>query len=198
MKRPAATLLVALLLLLPLTSALAAGDDEAEPAQQGATTQLVFKWLNFVLVFGALGYLLRKPLGQAFAGQRAAIRGAIEEARQARTQAQARLQEIEQRLGRLEQEVEGLRREAADNAAAEKQRIHEAARREAERILATTRAEVDSAGRAARLELRAYAARLAVTLAEQRIQQQLTPETHAALFQASVAEFPAARRERRP
>ena len=58
-------------------------------------------------------------------------------------------------------------------------------------MLATTRAEIESASRGARLELRAYAARLAVTLAEQRIQQQLTPLTHAALFEASLGHIAA-------
>ncbi|MBI4466770.1 MAG: ATP synthase F0 subunit B [Acidobacteria bacterium] len=189
MRRPTAVLLIAVLVSLPLATALAASEAEGEHPQQGALKELIFKWLNFVLVFGALGYMLRKPLAQAFAEQRAAIRGAIEEARQARAQAQARLQEIEQRLARLEQEVEAMRREAGENAASEKQRIRQTAQRESERILATTRAEMDSVTRAARLELRAYAARLAVSLAEQSIQKQLTPEVQTALFQASVSHF---------
>ena len=177
MKRSTAALLLALLVLAPLASALAA--EEGEHAAGGIPTELIFKWLNFITVFGGLGYLLRKPLGEFFAGQRAAIRSGIEEARKAREESRKRLAEVEGRLARLEQEVAGLRADAA-----EKQRIQEAARREAERVLATARAEMESVTRAARLELRAYAARLAVSLAEQEIRQRLTPQTHAALFQA--------------
>jgi len=182
MKRSTAALLLALLVLAPLASALAA--EEGEHAAGGIPTELIFKWLNFITVFGGLGYLLRKPLGEFFAGQRAAIRSGIEEARKAREESRKRLAEVEGRLARLEQEVAGLRADAAETAAAEKQRIQEAARREAERVLATARAEMESVTRAARLELRAYAARLAVSLAEQEIRQRLTPQTHAALFQA--------------
>lgn len=170
---------------------LAAAQAQAEHAEEGGATELVFKWLNFILVFGGLGYLLRQPLQRFFTGQRAAIRNAIEEAHQARVQSRQRLAEVEQRLARLGEEVESIRRRATDHAAAERQRIHEAAQREAARILATAHAEIESATRAARLELRAYSARLAVTLAEQRIQQRLTPEIHAALFQAFVTDLSA-------
>ena len=182
MKRSTAALLLALLVLAPLASALAA--EEGEHAAGGIPTELIFKWLNFITVFGGLGYLLRKPMREFFTGQREVIQSSIEEARRAREESRARLRGVEERLARLEQEVEALRREAAENATAEKQRIQETAQREAERILSTARAEMESVTRAARLELRAYAARLAVSLAEQEIRQRLTPQAHAALFQA--------------
>ena len=182
MKRGAAALLFALLVFAPLLSVRAA--EEGEHAAGGVPTELIFKWLNFITIFGGLGYLLRKPMREFFTGQREVIQSSIEEARRAREESRARLRGVEERLARLEQEVEALRREAAENAAAEKQRIQETAQREAERILSTARAEMESVTRAARLELRAYAARLAVSLAEQEIRQRLTPQAHAALFQA--------------
>ena len=182
MKRGAAALLFALLVFAPLLSVRAA--EEGEHAAGGVPTELIFKWLNFITIFGGLGYLLRKPMREFFTGQREAIQSSIEEARRAREESRARLRGVEERLARLEQEVEALRREAAENATAEKQRIQETAQREAERILSTARAEMESVTRAARLELRAYAARLAVSLAEQEIRQRLTPQAHAALFQA--------------
>ncbi|HXE76481.1 MAG TPA: ATP synthase F0 subunit B [Candidatus Xenobia bacterium] len=170
---------------------------EQETEHGGDTLTTVFKWVNFLTVFGALGYLLRKPMREFFSGQRAAIQAAIAESRQARQQAEQRLAEIEQRLARLGEDVENLRREAAAHAAAEQQRIREAAQRETERILATAQAEIESTRRAARLELRAFAARLAVSLAEQRIRQQLTPEAHAALFASFVAGLASSGREGR-
>jgi F0F1-type ATP synthase membrane subunit b/b' len=185
--------LLALLLSAPLAAV--AAEEGAEHGEGGSDTlATVFKWVNFVMVFGAGGYLLRKPLAAAFAGQRAAIQNAIGEARQAREQSEARLKEIEQRLARLGEEVEALRREAATAAAAERERLQDAARREAERILATAQAEIDSAGRAARIELRAYGARLAVTLAEDRLRRQLTPESHAALFETALNQMAAGAR----
>ncbi len=181
MKRAIVTLLLVALVALPALAAEGGGEGHG-----GDTLTTVFKWINFITVFGALGWLLRKPMIEFFTGRRAAIQAAINEGREASRQAEQRMAEIEQRLARLDQEVEALRQEAAANAAAEQQRIRETARREAERILATAQAEIESTSRAARLELRAYAARLAVSLAEQRIRQRLTADTHAALFETFV------------
>lgn len=189
-------LALALLLVLLVAPALLAVAAET-PAEHGQSagergsgnTELIFKWLNFLLVFGGGGYFAAGPFRKWVVTERRAISDQIAEAQHQREESRRRLGEIEQRLAGLAQEVEALRREARENAAAEQVRLREAARRESERVLATARAEIDSAGRAARTELRAYAARLAVTLAEQRLRQQLTPQLHAALFQASVTQL---------
>lgn len=197
MKPRLALALLLLLLIAPALLAVAAesggehGESSGEPSS--GTTELVFKWLNFLLVFGGGGYIAAGPFRRAMAAERKAIRDQIADAQRQREESRRRLTEIEQRLKGLSEEIEALRREARDNAAAEQVRLREAAMRESERALATARAEIDSAGRAARLELRAYAARLAVTLAEERLRQQLTPQLHAALFQASVAQLGKAR-----
>jgi len=189
--------LAALLVPALVTAAEETHGQEAEHAE-GATGELIFKWINFFLVFGGGGYFAVKPFRKWVAGQRKAIQDQIAAAQAERRQAEEKLAGIERRLAGLEQEINALRQEAVESAAAERTRIEEAARREAARILATTRAEIDSAGQAARLELRAFAARLAVTLAEQRIRQQLTPQVHASLFEASVRELPASASEGRP
>ncbi|MBI4461708.1 MAG: hypothetical protein HY653_02275 [Acidobacteria bacterium] len=156
----------------------------AEP--EGAGHELLFKWINFILLFGALVYFARKPFRRYVAGRRRALQATIEESRRLRARAEQQVSQINQRLARLEEEVSALRRQAAADAAAEQRRIREAAEREAERIRATAQAEIASTLRAGRLELRAFAARLAVNLAEERIRRQLDPDTHAALFQAFV------------
>jgi F-type H+-transporting ATPase subunit b len=171
--------------------------EEAEHGE-GGSGELIFRWINFFIVFGGGGYFAAGPFRRWVAAQRQAIQERIAEAQAERRQAEERLAQIEQRLAGLEQEIKALQEEAVENAAAERQRIEDAARREAERIVATAGMEIDSAGQAARLELRAYAARLAVTLAEQRIQERLTPEIHAALFEASLRELRATESEGRP
>lgn len=189
--------LAALVLPALATAAEQTHGEEAEHGG-GGSRELIFKWINFFVVFGGGGYFAVRPFRRWVAGQRQAIRDGIAEAQAEKRQAEERLTQIEQRLAGLEEEIKALRREAIEDAGAERNRIAETARREAERILATTGMEIDSAGRAARLELRAYAARLAVTLAERRIQERLTPKVHAVLFQASLSELPAAESERRP
>ena len=197
MRNRLALALVLLLLIAPALFALAAesGGEQSESSGEhsGGTTELIFKWLNFFLVFGGGGYFAAGPFRRAMAAERQAIREQIADAQRQREESRRRLAEIEQRLKGLSDEIEALRREAREGAAAEQVRLRDAAKRESDRVLATARAEIDSAGRAARLELRAFAARLAVTLAEERLRQQLTPQLHAALFQAAVAQLGKAR-----
>lgn len=191
MKTRLALLLLFALLALPVLTAVAAEEAPEEHAEESGTAELVFKWLNFLVVFGGGAYFGADFFRKKFAEMRRGIQSQIGEARRQREESQARLREIEKRLAGLADEIESLRQEAVESAAAERRRIQETARREAARLLATTRAEIESAGRAARLELRAYAARLAVTLAEQRIRQQLTPQAQAALFEASLGHLAA-------
>ena len=197
MRNRLALALVLLLLIAPALFALAAesGGEQSESSGEhsGGTTELIFKWLNFFLVFGGGGYFAAGPFRRAMAAERQAIREQIADAQRQREESRRRLAEIEQRLKGHSDEIEALRREAREGAAAEQVRLRDAAKRESDRVLATARAEIDSAGRAARLELRAYAARLAVTLAEERMRQQLTPQLHATLFQAAVAQLGKAR-----
>ncbi len=180
MGRALLLLLLVLLVCLPVLAAEGEG---------GNSSELIFKWINFLVVFGGGAYFARTPLKRKFAEIRQGIRTEIDQARQQRESSQQRLRGIEQRLAGLEQETEQMRRDAETDAAAQLERIRETAQREADRILSTSKAEIESAGRAARLELRAYAARLAVSLAEERIRRQLSPKAHATLFQAFIKDF---------
>ena len=179
-------LLLFAVLASPVLMAVAAEEAPEEHAEEASTAELVFKWLNFLVVFGGGGYLAAGFLKKEFARLRQGIQSQIGEARRQREEARQRLVEIQERLAGLAKEIESLREEAAASAAGERRRLEESARREAERVLATTRAEIESAGGAARQELRAYAARLAITMAEERLRQQLTPQAHTALFEASL------------
>ena len=74
-----------------------------------------------------------------------------------------------------------MRVSAEAEAAAEEQRIRAAAEEDSRKIVAAAQAEVESSGRLARRELKAYAAELAVTLAEQRMK--VDADTDRALVQ---------------
>ena len=74
-----------------------------------------------------------------------------------------------------------MRAAAEAEAAAEEARIRTAAEEESRRIVEGAQAEIESSARVAQRELKAYAAELAVTLAEQRIQ--VDPNTDRGLVQ---------------
>jgi F-type H+-transporting ATPase subunit b len=165
--------------------------QEEGQAEQENKRELLFKTINFALLAGALIYLCRKPLGEFFARRTALIRQELEDGRKALESAQAQLQAVEEKLSRLQSEIAEFRASAEREMEAERQRLRQAAREEAAKILEATRAQIEASTRAGKLELRVYAASQAVQLAEQLIRQRLDEPTRQRLFGRFVAELDA-------
>jgi F-type H+-transporting ATPase subunit b len=144
---------------------------EAEGKREGR--ELLYKFINFSLLVGALVYLLRKPLADFFAQRSASIRKGLEEGRKALEASQAQLKAVEEKLLHLEEEIAAFKASAAQEMEVERQRLKLAAGEEAEKILQAARAQTEAAVRAARLELKSYAAEQAVELAEAIIRRRL-------------------------
>ena len=126
--------------------------------------------LNFAIVVGLVVWASKKNLPARFRSRTASIQKSIEEARRASEDANRRLSEIESRLTRLDDEISAMRTTSEKEAAAEEERIKTAAAEDARRIVESAEQEIAAAGKAARRELTAYAADLAVTLATKQIQ----------------------------
>jgi len=153
-----------------LASASAAEGGEAEKREG---RELLYKFINLALLVGTLGFLLRKPLAGFFAGRSASIRKGLEEGRKALQVSQAQLKAVEEKLQHLEEEIAAFRASAGREMEAERQRLKLAAAEEAEKILQSARAQTEVAVRAAKLELKSYAAEQAVELAEEIIRRRL-------------------------
>ena len=125
--------------------------------------------LNFIVVFAILWVLLKKALPTVFRNRSEAIQRRLEEARKASDEARVRLSAVEERLSRLDIEIEQMRREAESGAQAEEERVMTAAEEERRRIVESAEQEIARAASTARRELKAYVAELAVDLAEKRI-----------------------------
>ncbi len=175
-------------LILLAAPVLAAEGAEQNPAD--TPIGKVFQWLNFLIVFGALAYLIIKKAPAFFSARAAVISAAITQAAAAKAEAERVLREAEDKLGHLDQEVASLRAAAQREAAAEADRLHRATSDEVEKIARAARAEMEAAERAARMELRAIGARLAVERAEALLKKLIAAETQAALFHNFVESLP--------
>jgi F-type H+-transporting ATPase subunit b len=125
--------------------------------------------LNFVVVAAVIVWAGRKYLPGMFRARTAAIQKAMQEAQKAGEEARRRLAEIESRLMKLDVQIGMMRDSAEREAAAEEARIHAAAEQEARKIVEAAKQEIGAATKAARRELTAYAADLAVGLAQKQI-----------------------------
>jgi F-type H+-transporting ATPase subunit b len=125
--------------------------------------------LNFFVVAALVLWVARKYLPGMFSARTAAIQRAMQEAQKASEEARRRLGEIESRLMKLDEEIAGMRGVAEKEAAAEEARIQTAAQEDVRKIVEGAQLEIVSAAKTARRELTAYAADLAVSLAQKQI-----------------------------
>jgi F-type H+-transporting ATPase subunit b len=184
MRPPRRWLFPALLAFLLIASvagpALAGEAGEHDPADAPIGT--LFRWLNFALVFGGLGYWIAKNAPAFFRARAEHISAAMTEAAAAKAEAERHLREAEEKLARLDQEVAWSRAAARRESAAEAERLRATTLEEVGKIARAARAEVEAAVRAARVELKALAAQAAVERADVLLRKQITAQTQAALF----------------
>ena len=160
-------------------------EEHGQPEEEGALG-IIFHWFNFALILGGIGYLGKKYMAPFFDQRGKAIREEMERSAQAMAEATQRLTSIEDKLQRLDEEIQELRRTALQEAVSERARIAEATKAEADKIVRAAEQEIASAAKAARRELQIYTADLAVGLAGRRIQEAITPAAEKRIFRSFV------------
>jgi F-type H+-transporting ATPase subunit b len=183
-RRPLRILATLLLLLFVVVIAAHAADEGGNAAKEQASE--LFKWINFAIVAGLLAWVFLKLTPPFFRKNADNISSAITKATAAKAEADRQLREAEQKLATLQQQVAQLRATAQTEAAAEAQRIRNLTQLDAQKIGVAAGAEIEAAERAARLELKAIAANLAVDGAESLLAKQLTPQAQESLVAAFV------------
>jgi len=181
----------------------AAGEEQDSTAQfkQSPSVRLISRitgldlhqsyWVsvlvNFAVVAALIIWAARKYLPGAFRDRTTAIQKAMQEAQKASEEARRRLAEIESRLMKLDVEIAMMRDAAEREAATEEARIKAAAEEDSRKIVEASEQEIAAAAKNARRQLTAYAADLAVGLAQKQIR--VDASTDQALVRAFTAEL---------
>jgi F-type H+-transporting ATPase subunit b len=178
--------------------------DEMEEFKHSASVQAIHRltgltveqsyWasvaFNFVVIAALIIWAGRKFLPGIFRDRTAAIQKAMQEAQKASEEARRRLAEIESRLQKLDVEIGRMRDAAEKEGEAEEARIKAAAEEDAQKIVAMAEQEIVAAVKAARRQLTAHAADLAVGLAQKQIH--IDPVTDQALVRNFAGELASA------
>lgn len=146
----------------------------------------LWKFFNLFLFVGALIFLLRRPLSDAFRSRREAIRRDLLKAREERDEALAKLAEVDSRLARLDSEVAAIKQQAREEAVAEAARITKETETEMVKLREQAGREIESATKAAKQELQRFAAQQSVKRAEEIIRHDIRPEDDARLVRWAV------------
>ncbi len=113
-----AALVGLLLLTIPVLA-----EEGAAPNPADSPAGVIFRWINFALVFGGIAYLIAKHGGAFFSANARAISASIREGTAAKEEADRQLQEVETKISRLDQEVSALQESARRDSVAETERL---------------------------------------------------------------------------
>jgi F-type H+-transporting ATPase subunit b len=136
-----------------------------------------WKWANFAILAVGLGYLIFKNVPPLFRKQSDEIQSALAESAKIKQEAAAYAAAVEARLANLQSEIQKLREGAHAEMMAEGERLRRETEHHVQRIREQSVQEMALMTRAAKEELRKYAAELAIRLAEQHIRFRMNPET---------------------
>lgn len=176
MKKKAFFLSLIAVLSFVLTG-LAAQQSGGEAAEEHESPwAVVFRWANFAILFGGLGYLLKKPAQEFFETRRNEITTGLERARQAQESAHTRMSDIEQQLSRLSSEIMALRAEADRESVVERDKIVAEAKREVDRVVEQSRQEIERMSRSAQREIKETVADLVIERAGKTLRAEMTQD----------------------
>ena len=167
-------------MILAFAAAARAAEEGGSPAEQPVGT--TFKWIHFVILAIVAYWLFTKVLPPVFRRNADKISEAIVKAAAAKAEADRQLKEAAVKLASLQQEVSQFRAQAQSESAAELERLRGMTKIDIEKVGLAVKAEIDAAERAARVELKALAAKLAVDRAESLVAKQMTPAVQEAMI----------------
>jgi F-type H+-transporting ATPase subunit b len=171
-----------LLVVLPFLLA----HSSAQESHVSPLADLLGKTVNFIILFGGLGFLLAKPLRKFLAEIGLSVEKTIQETERAKTDSERKLGLLQERMESLEQEVRKIKGEGEEAGAREKERILALARQESEKLKLFAAQEIEALSQSAQAELREHAAEMAVSLARANIERRLTPELHSHFIDESI------------
>lgn len=157
--------------------------EESHPSQ---TKDFLGKLVNFLLLFGGLAYVLRKPLGKFLQERSDSLEQALRGAKESHEEAAEKLNQVESRLRKLDEEIEKMQQEAEAVGQSLHQHVLEEAKQAADRLKHFASQEIEMLTQDAIREIKEYTGALAADLAQQRIQDRMTEEFHSSLIDKSI------------
>jgi F-type H+-transporting ATPase subunit b len=182
---------LSLVVFLVLVSAAFVGaqDQEKASAVEKSEPGLAWKWANFAILAVGLGYLVNKHLPPFFRSRTAEIQQGITEAQQIKRDAEARAAQVDARMQKLGEEIEQFRTQSREEMRQEGERIQQETAKQLGHLEHLAQQEIEAVSKAARRELKSYAAQLALDLAEQRVRARLNAGAETALVDAFIQDL---------
>ena len=135
---------------------------------------LFWVFVSFAIYVGIIAWVMYKNLPGFLANRSELIKHAIEEATQAKKEAEDNARAYEDRMAKLDEEINQLRQDFATQGEAEFTRIEQSAELAAAKLQKDTEATIDAELQKAKAELQSETAKLAYGLATEHLEKSLT------------------------
>ena len=146
------------------------------------TAATAFQLLNFLVLLALVIWFLARSLPKVFGQRASGIRKQLVDARRATEEAKQRMNSVEQRLAKLDDEIAAIGLQAEKTSEQDAERLKAAAEDEKNKIVAAAEQEIAAAAANAQRQIRQFAAELAIDQAAQRIA--ISAETDRLLVQS--------------
>jgi len=177
----------ACVMLLPVLALAAPEGGEHGGGLISLDKSLIIQMFNFLILLAILYRVLYKPLLAKMEERSAAIKTSLEAAEAARAAAARQQEENAERLRAAYAEAQSIRAAALKEAADEQRKLVDAARREAQQLVESARAQTEADIRRAREELRREVSEIAIAVAEKLVRKSLRDEEHRRIVEDAIA-----------
>lgn len=137
---------------------------------------LIWRTMNFVVLAGALIFLLRKPVANGLASRRKGIKEELDDLENRKRAAEEELRKYQEKLNQLDQEIEKIVADYIKDGEAAKTKIIEDAKASAEKLQQQAKKNIEQEFEKARRALKAEMSDQAVAMAEELIKKNIKDE----------------------
>lgn len=163
-----------IVIMLPALASAAGGGGHAD---SGAVLKdFIYRCFNFLLMVGLLAYFVTKPIRKGLKERRVNIEKTLAEAEQAKAAAEAKQKEYTEKLAKAAQEIEGITASIRREGEKERDKIIAAAQALAEKIEQEAESKATGVVARAQLQLREEAVQLAVDLARDLLNKEVSAQ----------------------
>jgi F-type H+-transporting ATPase subunit b len=174
------------LMVAPVSVHPAFAQEKSEAAESQSSDEKpgleIWKWVNFAILAGILGWMISKNMGPVLAQRSAEIQEGLKAGERAKAEADARAAAVQGKLAGLETAIAQMKVQAKEERERETARIRRDTELELTRIKQQAEMEIASAEKTARLSIRRDAAKYAIELAERKVRDRMSPEMQGSLL----------------
>jgi F-type H+-transporting ATPase subunit b len=187
--RVASAWILGLTLVLPHIALAAEAAQHEEPGIINLNATILIQAINFLILIFLLSKFLFKPLTKFLADRSAGIAKSLAEAKAAHEAAAKAQVEYQAQIRETQREIAAIREQGQREVEAERQRLLQASRDAAERLVAQAKMEIEAETKRAKAGLREEAAGIAMAVAERLLGRSVNADDQRRLAEQYVRDL---------